>query len=164
MTTAPPILVVGAPRSGTTLLACSLGQHRRIETVWAPDWAGRLGDPANAWDLPPAHRSGKTRWVDGSPEVTRLLVSLLAVFPAARVIHTVRELDAPDELAHERLQSTISACATIVAGLGESGLTVLFDELLDDPERTLRACLGFVGEEYSAACLRPCRLQRGARA
>jgi hypothetical protein len=104
----PPVLVVGAPRSGQHALAWALGRHRSFTTVADPRWLARtvtaVLKATDGIDPPPPARlrdgvaravaeaaGGRRRWVAAGPEVTGTVERLLVAFPEARVLHVVRD-------------------------------------------------------------------------
>jgi hypothetical protein len=121
ITTAPvrPVFLVGAPRAGTALLGCCLGQHSALDPIPGGGWLGRLalhlqaefGAGAYRSGAPPrpfesggearvfeafgevAHRlvSAGNRWVDASPENVPCIRGLAWMFPDARFLHVVRD-------------------------------------------------------------------------
>jgi hypothetical protein len=117
-----PIFVIGAERSGVSVLGWALAQHPAIPAAMNTGWLGEL-----AAQLPdaygrsialeaPGERTEKLtldrfcrtfgraaaalvgdkldRWVDCGPEHTRNVPSLARLFPEARFIHVVRDADA----------------------------------------------------------------------
>jgi glycosyltransferase involved in cell wall biosynthesis len=202
-----PIFVIGADRSGVSALAWALGQHPRIPVTMDTGWMAEL-----ARELPAIHerkrpadvgveRFSRTfgraaaallgtqldRWIDASPEHTHSVAQLAKLFPEARFVHVVRDVDAvvrslvdpplgsaaatggtqiPPHLrlrvsereAVERWMAAVCAGVEAEHELGgERVLRVSFDELVARPEALVRRCLAFVGEEYDGRCLRPLR-------
>lgn len=120
-TSAPlhPVFLVGAPRAGTALLGCCLGQHSALDPLPGGGWLGRLslhlhagfGGRAEGSDplLRPLESGGAgrvfeafgeladrfvsagRRWVDASPENVPHIRGLSRMFPDARFIHVVRD-------------------------------------------------------------------------
>jgi len=166
-----PIFVVGADRSGVSALACALGQHPTLSQLVD-------GSPGSR---PPG------RWVDGSWQNTLAIEPLARLFPTARFVHVVRDVDTAvavmtdppmgaagatggtqvparlrDKLSEpeaiERWLSATRACAEAERALGaDRFLRVSFDALVESPEPVLRACLAFLDEPYARECLRPLR-------
>jgi glycosyltransferase involved in cell wall biosynthesis len=126
-------------------------------------------------------------WVDSSWQLTGEIPALAALFPEARFIHVVRDVhsavraltDPPlgqqgatggtqvparlrakvsEQEAIERWTRAVEAPLQAGEALGpERMLTVAHADLIRDPEGALRRCLEFLGEEWSAHCLRPLR-------
>lgn len=104
---ARPLFIVGAPRSGTTLLAQCLARHPEIvsrgELRWLPQLASELGrQPATgAAELDAAARlyarqlqqdDGASGWlIDKQPHNLMHVDLILAMFPQARIIQCVRQ-------------------------------------------------------------------------
>lgn len=103
-----PLLVVGLPRSGTTITEQILAAHPSVATVGECETLGRLahGAPASLADQAavdaaataylarlrsgPAAR-GRSRVVDKMPENCFLLGFVARVLPGARVVHCTRD-------------------------------------------------------------------------
>jgi hypothetical protein len=114
----------------------------------------------------------KERWVDGTPENSFFVEGLAELFPEARFIHLVRDFKAvvrslcgfhriggrrhdPSEACRRWIRHA-KACAEAEKKLGSQRvLRVLNRELAADPEGLVRACLDFVGEEFTPDCLLP---------
>jgi hypothetical protein len=116
----------------------------------------------------------KARWVDGTPENTFYIYSLSLLFPGARFIHLLRD---PNEVALSLMHFSRAGGAGIdyneskaysewlryvnyaVKGeraLGkEKVLRVHYSELIKYPEKTLKDCLDFLGEDFLSNCLLP---------
>lgn len=114
----------------------------------------------------------KERWVDGTPENSLNIYGLCLLFPAARFIHLVRNLDdvvrslanfsatgaadVPVNKAYKKWLSCVSACEVAERALGpEQVLRVRYEDLVAQPEATLQRTLRFLGEEFSPDCLLP---------
>jgi hypothetical protein len=113
---APPIFVIGSPRSGTTLLRLMLDSHPRIscgeETHFLRDleaivgrnwdlvatyglgrewWLGRIRDLYADFQGEVLSRSGKTRWAEKDPTYTLHLAFIEELFPDAVYVHLLRD-------------------------------------------------------------------------
>lgn len=105
-----PILIVGCPRSGTTMLGNLLAKHPDVayweepRTVWSRGNAWQSDDRLLAEHLNPAiaghidrrfHRfqkqSGKSRFAEKTPSNTLRLPFIHALYPDSRIIHIVRD-------------------------------------------------------------------------
>ena len=115
-----PVFVVGAERSGASVVAAALGQHPAIALSLHGGWVAQLAsqlrslpavalaeDPAAFGIKPPVPGDlaaafggaaaglaapGARRWVDGSWQLTPRVEALAAMFPDARFIHVVRDV------------------------------------------------------------------------
>jgi hypothetical protein len=219
-----PVFVIGSPRSGTSILTWSLGQHPNLypleETVWfgpfgrAAEKAFEIGssrgefsqlsgmgvteerfmrglgaaidtlilehrswpehDVAEDNPFARARRTGdpKQRWVDGTPENSHCVSQLTALFPEARFIHllrdpaaVVRSLGNFDRVGGEPRQADdacrqwlrhVKACLDAERSLPpETVMRLAHADLDSSPEPSLRRCLEFLGEPWSADCLKP---------
>jgi hypothetical protein len=115
-TTAPPIFIVGSPRSGTSLLRLILDSHPAIacgpETHVLADLDDSLGrhwdrlaryglektywheayrETFGRFQADYAARKGKARWADKTPSYAQHLEFVTALFPDAQVIHVIRD-------------------------------------------------------------------------
>jgi hypothetical protein len=237
-----PIFVIGALRSGASILWSSLGQHPSIapilDTAWverfaigleqayAEDAARRdlsqlqaigvdsrgfyahfaeainrllLGpylrpEEAPTSQLKPTSRDFRraergtagttheyrpTRWVDSCYTHVFSVFLLQRLFPAARFIHVIREVDevvaaltSPRSAsiyksryvpftpldAYEHWLDAVTAGLEAERAFGSDiVLRVLRATLLADPEAVLRQCLDFLEEPFDAHCLHPFR-------
>jgi hypothetical protein len=114
----------------------------------------------------------KRRWVDGTPEYSLYIVALRRLFPNAQFIHLLRDvrlvarsLSHFDSIGGERMSRVdayqrwlrnVRACLDAERAYGSRVvLRVRHQDLLDDPERLLRRCFAFLGEEHCAEALEP---------
>lgn len=186
----PPIFVVGAPRSGHSLMGWALGQHPALRLITDARWLARAATDIQlrateeaaptpddfAPRLADTLRSlaGGGSWVAAGTELTGASGALAALFPDARFIHLVRDVDevadalakAPTEggsfytpeASYRTWLATAEAGADLEAALGpERVLRVRHRDLVAQPRRTLGAVLYFVGLPEDGACLRPLR-------
>ncbi len=121
---------------------------------------------------------GKTRWIDGTPEYSLHICGLHKLFPSAKFVHIVRDVDAVaasmlnfHRLNGERLvvgpahayaywKATVEACLAAERALGSDVVHRLrYADLVERPEAALGGILGFLGEPYEAACRRPLRIR-----
>ncbi|HEY4126607.1 MAG TPA: sulfotransferase [Gammaproteobacteria bacterium] len=116
----------------------------------------------------------KRRWADATPENSHHIYALSKLFPQARFIHLLRN---PDDVARSLMKfSRTSAKArdyhhdeayrtwmrlTRAAWLGERALgraralRVRYEDFTGQPELAFRRVMAFLGEDYSADCLKP---------
>jgi len=103
-----PIIILGAPRTGTTLLSKILGQHRDVAHLIEPRMTWRYGNDRKSDMLQPedatprviAHirksfaayvrAQGKTRLVEKTPSNSLRPAFVQRVFPDAKFVHTIR--------------------------------------------------------------------------
>jgi len=103
-----PVIILGAPRSGTTLLSKVLGQHRDVAHLIEPRMTWRYGNDRKSDMLRPedatprviAHirkrfadfvrREGKTRLVEKTPSNSLRPAFVGKVFPDAKFVHIIR--------------------------------------------------------------------------
>jgi hypothetical protein len=111
----PPVFIVGAPRSGTTLLRLILDSHPHIscgpETHFLTDltriltdhwprverygfdrayWEQRIAKFFDSFQQDYADRRGKRRWADKTPRYTTILPLIDTLFPQCQVVHLIR--------------------------------------------------------------------------
>ena len=101
------------------------------------------------------------------------------MFPHAKFIHVIRDVDAvvaaltdpareaiyrsharrlTEQAAYEHWLESVRAGVEAEEAFGSDTVSrVRRDDLVADPEGTIRRCLSFVGEPFSPACLRPFR-------
>jgi hypothetical protein len=121
------------------------------------------------------HRSDpKSRWVNGTPEYSLGIGGLRKLFPAARFIHLVRDCDlvAASMLSFHRVAgsklitteeeaycywlSCVRACVTAESAYGSDTVCRIFhQDLIQDPEASIRRILDFAGEAFARTCLEP---------
>ncbi|HWP95044.1 MAG TPA: sulfotransferase [Gammaproteobacteria bacterium] len=119
----------------------------------------------------------KARWVDATPENSHYVLPLARLFPGARFIHLLRDphavarslmkfstvggaaRDYERDEAYRAWLRLVRACVAAENALGpDRVLRIRYEDLIAEPEDTLKRCLGFVGEQWAPACLEP--LQR----
>ena len=117
---------------------------------------------------------GKRRWVDGTPEYSLQLPALRKLFPAARFIHVVRDVDsvvksllrARDSLEFDLVKNeqdaydywlrTVRACLEAEKAWGFQVVRrIRYLDMVERPRATLASILRFVSEPFSSACLGP---------
>lgn len=226
-----PIFIIGAPRSGTSVLTWALGQHPNLLPLEESDWLAKLGvdaatshllatsrgdrsalaamgisrgslysalgravdelirthrrryeelttiaggarQPSSAYRVARSLDDPKGRWVDGTPEYSHSVVALRRLFPGALFIHIVRDVrDVARSLVHfhtiggrvftwqdayAKWLKNVEACVEAEKAFGSAiVLRVRYADLVSGPERVVRRCLTFVGEDYCADCLEP---------
>ncbi len=120
----------------------------------------------------------KSRWVDGTPEYSLYICGLRKLFPGARFIHIVRDVDsvvrsllnfdrlgegslvANEQQAYEYWLRTVNACLKAERAYGRQIVHRLqYSDLINNPESALRSVLKFLGELYVPACLEPLQVR-----
>ena len=116
----------------------------------------------------------KTRWVDGTPAYSFHIYGLRKLFPNALFIHIIRDVTPVvrsmlnfhrlagvnlvdnEQHAYNLWFHSVSACLLAEQAYGPDIIFRLrYSELVDQPEASLRALLGFLGEPYAPECLVP---------
>src|SRR5579884_2198162 len=134
--------------------------HLRIEPSWL-EAASMAAGP-------------KTRWVDGTPEYSFHIWGLLKLFPSARFIHLVRDVQdvvrsmvnfhqatgiqlvASEEEAYQYWTRTVKACLMAERACGPKVVRrVRYADLTAEPESTVRSLLEFLDEPFTEKCLEP---------
>ena len=119
----------------------------------------------------------KRRWVDATPENSHYVEGLGRLFPDARFIHLLRHPDDvarsltqfsktgsaarnyPEEEAYQTWTRLTRAAYVAERALGPTRMMRLhYEELVGQPEISMRRVLAFLNEDYSADCILP--LQR----
>jgi hypothetical protein len=114
----------------------------------------------------------KARWVDGTPENSFYVYGLTQLFPQAKFIHLVRDVEdvvrsllyfhtiggthhSVDSAYKEWLQHA-RACEQAERALGAARiLRVQHEELEEHGESAIRRCLAFVEEPFAQECVAP---------
>lgn len=170
----PPIIVGGAPRSGTTLLLSMLSAH---PSIWGVDhetfaFCPRSVDPTGATPrdfetfrvyaplaLARAARH-HARWVEKTPRNVRFFGPILEHFGAdIRLIHVVRDgrdviTSSSPRVAHAFYTGVEGWVTPVKAGLAFDDhpqlYRVRYEDLVTDYEPTMRSLLGFLDESWTA--------------
>jgi len=117
---------------------------------------------------------GKVRWIDSTPEYSLHICGLRKLFPAAKFVHIVREVDAvvASMLNFHRLNgetlvstaadayaywmATVSACLAAERALGPEVVHRLrYADLVERSDSALRELSQFLGEPFEAVCCAP---------
>ncbi|MEE9293701.1 MAG: sulfotransferase [Phycisphaerae bacterium] len=206
-----PFFIVGAPRSGTTLVRLILNMHSRLcvppESHFIPELVKGLRhgwttkDFWNAitaharfieWELDPelfrtklsmanadwrevfslvyeeyAQHVRKVRWGDKTPGYVRHLKLLNQIFPDAKIIHVIRDgRDVACSLQSVPwYEGTLADCANYWRVNVKRGcrhgrrfdkkryLEIRYENLVNNPEGTIREVCHFIGEDFEPAML-----------
>lgn len=116
----------------------------------------------------------KARWVNGTPEYSFGITGLRKLLPGARFIHLLRNCEdvAPSMVQLERLAGIklvaneqegcklwmqfVQACLEAEEAYGpEEVYRLLYEDLVREPEKSIRRILDFIGEPFVPACLEP---------
>lgn len=132
------------------------------------DKAASLGAALAAPFAAYAERLGKARWGDKRPFYYSFVDELDRLYPDAQFVHVVRDGRAcaaslkrpPFDYGSERAMVTwlnaVYSCRRAGERLGpERYHEVRYEDLVADPETSLRAMCGFLGEEFDPAMLAP---------
>jgi len=168
------VLIVGLPRSGTTLLATRLGQHPRIADRGELPWMGMIGRSPFTADMYLRHLrqddAPKARYIDKNPLNFRHLDAVAREFPQARVLHCRRDprdtavscytqYFAHPDMAWSYAWDDIVAFQRGYRRLvdqrpqGIAWMDIDYSELVVAPEATLRRAIDFLGLAWDAAVL-----------
>jgi len=116
-----------------------------------------------------ARKEGKPRWGDKTPHYVTHIPILLELFPAARILHIIRDgRDVTLSWLRTRLEPGNVYMAArfwrerVMAGRetgarlpGETYMEVRYETLLAEPEATMRGVCAFIGEPYNSVVLTP---------
>jgi hypothetical protein len=115
-----------------------------------------------------AEKEGKPRWGDKTPRYMRAMPRIERALPEARFIHLIRD---GRDVALSQAERALEADATSITEVAgrwkrrietarkhsaelDSYLEVRYEDLVGDPERTLREICSFIDLPYDAAMLR----------
>jgi len=143
-------------------------ETRTIERKIEPRWLEATSTAAGP----------KRRWVDGTPEYSMHICGLRKLFPEARFVHLVRDVQAVvlsmlnfhratgiqlvanEEDAYRYWMRTVRACLLAEQAYGPSVVRrISYADLIDQPDATMRSLLEFLGEPYEEKCLAPLELR-----
>lgn len=159
---------------GTRITELIVG-HRLVVEERAKQRAG-LGSPEihEAFKIARDESDPKARWVDGTPEYSLGISGLRKLFPGARFIHILRNCEdaALSMVQLGRLTGTkvaankqegcqlwmrfVQACVEAEKAYGpEEVCRLLHEDLVREPENSIRRILDFTGEPFAPVCLEP---------
>lgn len=112
------------------------------------------------------------RWVDGTPENSFYIPGLLRLFPQAKFIHILRDVESivkslvnfskvggPDyteQAAYRYWLRSVRACVQAEQNFGsETVLRIRYSDLTSSPEKILRSCFSFLNEPFYPESLKP---------
>jgi hypothetical protein len=129
-------------------------------------WDAKFAELFASFQRDYASARGKSRWADKTPRYALSLDYILRLFPHAQIVHMVR--DGRDVVAShrdrwgywsalkavEKWPRYVRAVRAASASLPPERLYELrYEDLVGDPEATLRALLDFLGEEWDPAVM-----------
>jgi hypothetical protein len=156
----------------TGLLSDLAALHKRnagyLRNYGLPDqyWDAKFAQFFDSFKAEYAAMKGKARWADKTPKYALSLDYILRLFPSCQIIHMIR--DGRDVVASHRdrwgywsaIKATvkwpryIQAARATGAQLGSQRYTeVRYEDLVRDPESTLRTILEFLHEPWDAGVL-----------
>lgn len=130
------------------------------------EWIRRIRDFFEGIQGDYARSRGKERWADKTPRYALMIPLILRIFPDAQVVHVIR--DARDVAVSHRkrfgywsgLKSTVKWPRYVGTARDASRilpddayLEVRYENLVADPETTMRGLLAWLGEEWDPAVL-----------
>ena len=143
-------------------------ETRTIERKIEPRWLEATSTAAGP----------KRRWVDGTPEYSLHICGLRKLFPEARFVHLLRDVQAVvrsmvnfhratgiqlvanEEDAYSYWMRTVKGCLLAERAYGPNVVRrISYADLLDQPGATMRSVLEFLGEPYEEKCLAPLELR-----
>jgi sulfotransferase family protein len=129
-------------------------------------WHAKAAEFFDGFQTDYARARGKSRWVDKTPRYALSMDYISTLFPTCQFVHVVR--DGRDVVvshkdrwgwwsavkAVEKWPRYIKAARASAASLpGDRYHEVRYEELVRDPESTMRTLLAFLGEEWDDAVL-----------
>jgi sulfotransferase family protein len=162
----PPIVIGGCGRSGTTLLLSMLGvlpAVLAIEDEQYPFYPYPFRLRRLAKVLSDGKRRGQQRWCEKTPKNVRAFGPILKAFgKEVRIVHLVR--DGRDVVTshhpnHEERYwvSPERWVADVRSGLnfGEQILLLRYEDLVAEPENSIKKLCAFINEEFDARMVAP---------
>jgi hypothetical protein len=144
-----------------------------LERKWWEQTFGPNGPPHD-FVVAQATHATKTRWVDGTPAYSFHICGLRKLFPDALFIHIIRDvtpvvrsmlnfhrlagvsLVANEQESYNLWFHSVSACLLAERAYGPGVVYRLrYDDLVGQPEASLKALVSFLGEPYAPQCLTP---------
>ena len=162
---------------GRSINSLILSHRENLEAKLIQPRVLARGEPvvnSSSFQITRSTSDSKQRWVDGTPEYSFSVCALRKLFPDARFIHVVRNVEevVSSMLHFERVAGTklvscaregyqywmhsVRACLAAEQAYGPGVVHRLYHhELTREPQRSLGSVLDFVGEPFSASCVEP---------
>ena len=162
---------------GRSINSLILSHRENLEAKLIQPRVLARGEPVvnpSSFQITRSNSDSKQRWVDGTPEYSFSICALLKLFPDARFIHVLRNVEevVSSMLHFERVAGTklvscaregyqywmhsVRACLAAEQAYGPGVVHRLYHhELTREPRRSLGSVLDFVGEPFSASCVEP---------
>ncbi len=157
----PPIFIAGPGHSGTSLLLAILGAHSNLFAIPQESNVAYASGSAQRklvrrfCKMAVAH--GKSRWVEKTPRHIKKIDELLALFPDARIVITMR--DGRDVACsykvrrgsgiEEHVEHWVAAVEQAERYRDHPQVRVLrYEDLILDFEGTMKGLMVFLGEAY----------------
>jgi len=144
-----------------------------LERKWWEQTFGPNGPPHD-FVAEKATNLTKTRWVDGTPAYSFHICGLRKLFPNALFIHIIRDITpvvqsmlnfhrlagvslvANEQEGYNLWFHSVSACLLAERAYGPDVVFRLrYNDLVGQPEASLKALFSFLGEPYASQCLTP---------
>lgn len=148
-----------------------IGSHQGQLEALSREAARRNPDNVNpAFCLTRSDEDPKGRWVDGTPEYSFCVTGLRYLFPRAKFIHVLRDVDsvvksllkfgpgvvADETEAYQYWLRTVRACVEAEKAYGsEVVMRLRYRDLVETPENALQRCLAFLNEPFAPCILEP---------
>lgn len=159
----PPIFVVGAPHSGTSITTVLLSEHSALYTIPGETRMFTSGNPqfqARLFDKL-TFCAGRTRWLEKTPEHLMALSAVFRLHPRAQVLIVLRDgrdvaasLFARTGDLDAGINAWLEANRQSESYIGDPRvLRVKYEELVTEPENTLKSICLFLGLAFEVRML-----------
>lgn len=159
----PPVFVVGAPHSGTSITTALLSEHSALYTIPGETGMFSNGNPefqARQFDKI-AFCAGRARWLEKTPEHLMHLSAIFRLFPRAQVLIVLRDgrdvaasLFARTGDLDAGINAWLEANRQSEAFVGDPRvLRFKYEDLVTGPENTLRRICLFLGIAFEPGML-----------
>jgi hypothetical protein len=130
------------------------------------EWRANVRTLFEAFHLRYAEHQGKIRWADKSPDYALMLDYIDALYPDAQIVHIVRDprdvidawrrfygLKSVGRAARAWVRYVGAAHEFAVRQPGDKVMEMRYEDLVRDPEPTLRKLFGWLGEPWDDGVL-----------